>query len=102
MTGIIHARVLAAVLGTVVSFPTAAGQSLCGPHDILVAELETRFGEVVVFRGRHPTEPRVMEVLHNAATGTFTVLVTDATASCITATGRDATLGGTTAPGQPS
>lgn len=66
---------------------TMAGESACGPHDALVAGLAERFGEAIVFRGRHPSASQVMEVLVNPETGTFTVLITNPTASCVMAAG---------------
>ncbi|MGH6719629.1 MAG: hypothetical protein ACREER_09955 [Alphaproteobacteria bacterium] len=84
--------------------PALAGESACGPRATIMAELGERFGEAVVFRGRHPTSPQVMELLVNPETGTFTVLVSDPETSCVTAAGVDAALHDYVAPptGDPS
>lgn len=65
----------------------AVAQSMCGPHDVVVAELGERYGEAVVFEGRHPRLPQIYELLLNPETGTFTVLISDPERSCVTAAG---------------
>ncbi len=65
----------------------AVASSMCGPHDVLVAELGERYGEAVVFEGRHPRLPQIYELLLNPETGTFTVLISDPSTSCVAAAG---------------
>ena len=96
MRGLILAAMVAAL-----AWPAAA-QSLCGPHDAIVATLVAEFGETLAFVGRHPTEPKIMEVFLNADTGTFSVLVSRPETSCVTATGVAGASVAPTPPGDPS
>jgi hypothetical protein len=82
----------------------AVAQSMCGPHDVLVAELGERYGEAVVFEGRHERLPQIYELLLNPETGTFTVLISDPERSCVTAAGIAGAARGFVAPplGDPS
>ena len=95
---------LAAVLAAFSFVAQANAQSMCGPHDALVAKLGHDYGEAVVFQGQHPTRPQMIEVLVNPATGSFTVLVTNPETSCVTAAGVSGALVEYVAPvvGDPS
>ena len=79
----------ALVLGTLAAAPPALAQNVpaCGPRDQIVSMLEGRFDEARKGAGLANAKA-LIEVWTSAATGTFTVLSTNASGtSCIIATG---------------
>lgn len=66
----------------------AHAQSNCGPRDAVIAQLETRYGEVLQSRGVGPNN--IMEVFANSQTGSWTVAVSMPNrVMCFVASGTD-------------
>ena len=86
-----RALLLAAVLAAS-SFQVQA-QSMCGPSRDVLSDLATEFGEVLVFVGRHPTEPRRLALTHNPESGTWSIVIDDGTTACVTAHGIEGARG---------
>lgn len=66
--------------------PAFAQPSPCGPHAVVIASLEAKYGEQVIFQGM--ANNGVLEVLVNQETQTWTVLATfPGMGTCLKASG---------------
>lgn len=82
-------RMAGAVLAVVLSYAEAPAQQACAPRDVVVTQLEARFGETRQGAGLMPDQT-VIEIFANVTTGTWTIIraLPDGI-SCLLAAGSD-------------
>ncbi|MBF9043414.1 hypothetical protein HKCCE4037_08755 [Rhodobacterales bacterium HKCCE4037] len=88
------ASIAFAGLATFVALPAEAQNMLCGQRDVVVNELQGRYGEQVLGMGL-AHQNRIVEVFVSEETGTWTITVTSPNGmTCLMAAGQHfATMG---------